>query len=112
MLADEKLREFLPAQQLAQQVADKILKRAGDYFALGDSGAGWRDLHTADRLGGNGNAANQLKQHYASQSLDEVHGALVSNQPAVALARIEKLRQRGMMCEQARRFQQIAGLQQ
>ena len=52
VLADDSLREFLPAKRLARDVADKIVERARDRFAMGDSIAGWKDLLTADRLGG------------------------------------------------------------
>ena len=47
MLADRSLREFLPAKELAQDVAGKIVQRAGDRFARGDSLAGWQDLAVA-----------------------------------------------------------------
>jgi hypothetical protein len=108
MLGDAKLREFLPAKQLAQQVADKILKRAGERFAIGDSAAGWKDLNTADRLGCNGDSVNRLRHHYAAQSLAEVRRCLAAGQPAAALARLEKLRERGLIDEQSRTCQQIA----
>ena len=62
MLADERLREFLPAKQLAQQVAGKMLERAGNRFEIGDTAAGWQDLLFADRLGGEGDAVNQLRR--------------------------------------------------
>jgi hypothetical protein len=110
MLGDAKLREFLPAKQLAQQVASKILQRATDRFALGDSSAGWQDLNTADRLGGNGEAVTRLRHQYASQSLAEVRRNLAASQPAAALSRLEKLRQRGFNDEQVRSCQQIAML--
>src|SRR5262245_9396617 len=108
MLADEKLREFLPAKQLAQQVADKMLERAGNRFALGDSTAGWRDLNTADRLGGSGDTVLRLRSNYANQSLAEVRLYLAAIQPAPAVARLEKLRHRGVAGEQVYACQQIA----
>jgi hypothetical protein len=112
MLADEKLREFLPAKQLARQVAEKILERAANGFAIGDSAAGWRDLNAADRLGGNGDAVSQLRRTYADQLLREAMCCLAAGQPAAALARIEKLRQRGLADEHVRNCQQIASLMQ
>ncbi len=112
MLADAKLREFLPAKQLAQQVADKILERAESRFAVGDSAAGWRDLNAADRLGGNGEAVNRIRHNYANQSLSEVRRYLAANQSAPALARLEKLNQRGLADERIRECQQVATLMQ
>src|SRR5215510_9615785 len=51
LLAASPLCDFLPAKKLARDVAAKMLERAGDRFARGDSSAGWHDLTTADRLG-------------------------------------------------------------
>src|SRR3954470_22403268 len=90
VLSDDKLREFLPAKQLAQEVAGKILQRAGDRFALGDSAAGWRDVNTADRLGGQADTINVLRQNYEDHSLRDVQHCLASGQPAAAIARLEK----------------------
>ena len=52
LLERESLREFLPAKKLAQEVAGKMVARAGERFARGDSAAGWQDLAVAERLGG------------------------------------------------------------
>jgi hypothetical protein len=112
VLADEKLREFFPAKQLAQQVAGKMLERAGNRFALGDSVAGWRDLNVADRLGGQGEAIHQLRHSYEEQSLREVRRCMAAGQPGPALARLEKLRQRGLANELVRNCQQVATLMQ
>ena len=112
MLADAKLRDFLPAKQLAQEVAGKMLERAGNRFDLGDSTAGWKDLNAAERLGGNGDAVNRLRHYYANQSLRDVRRYLAAGQPAPALARLEKLQQRGLADESVRGFQQVAKLMQ
>jgi hypothetical protein len=112
VLSDEKLREFLPAKQLAQEVAGKILARASDRFAVGDSVAGWRDINTADHLGGQLDTINRLRQSYEDRSLREVRHCLASGQPAAALAQLEKLRKRGMSNERTRDLQQIAAAMQ
>jgi hypothetical protein len=112
VLSDDQLRQFLPAKQLAQEVAGKILKRAGDRFAIGDSAAGWRDVNTADRLGGSTEAITVLRQNYEDHSLRDVCHCLASGQPAAAVARLEKLRKRGVATERSRDFQQIAAAMQ
>ena len=112
MLTDAKLREFLPAKKLAEEVAGKMLERAGNRFDLGDSAAGWKDLNAADRLGGNAEAVNRLRHYYADQSLRDVRRCLAAGQPAPALARLEKLRQRGLDDEPTRNCRQIAALMQ
>ena len=108
MLSDEKLRQFLPAKQLAQEVAGKILERAGDRFAMGDSSAGWRDVNTADRLGAEPDAINLIRQNYQDHSLREIRRCLAAGQPATAIARFEKLHKRGLSTERNRDLQQIA----
>ncbi len=112
VLADDKLREFLPAKQLAEQVAGKMLERASGRFALGDSVAGWRDLNAADRLGGQDDVINRLRHSYEDQSLQEVRRYLAAGQTDAALERLEKLRKRGLTDNRTRGCQQIATISQ
>jgi len=112
MLADAKLRDFLPAKKLAEEVAGKMLERAGNRFDLGDSAAGWKDLNAADRLGGNAEAVNRLRHYYADQSLRDVRRWLAAGQPAPVITRLEKLRQRGLDDEPTRSYRQVAALMQ
>lgn len=112
VLADEKLREFLPARQLAQQVACKMFERAGSRFALGDTLAGWQDLNTAEQLGGSAERANELRHTYEEQLLREVSSCLAANQPAAARARLHRLQQHGLAADAVRNCQQIMALQQ
>jgi hypothetical protein len=112
MLSDETLRQFLPAKQLAQEVAGKILKRASDRFALGDSAAGWRDMNTADRLGGEPDAITVLRQNYQDHSLHDIRHCLALGQPETAIRRLEKLHKRGLSTDRTRDLQQIASAMQ
>jgi hypothetical protein len=112
MLRDAELREFLPAKQLAQQVAAKILERAAGRLATGDSAAGWHDLNSADRLGATANSLAKIRQQYADQSLVEVRRYLAAGEHAQALARLEKLRQHGLADDRVRFCQQIANQMQ
>ena len=112
VLADDSLREFLPAKRLARDVAGKIVERARDRFALGDTSAGWKDLQTADRLGGQLEAVNQIRHDYADSALRDVRRYLAAGEPASALARLEKLQKRGLNDEHIRTNTQIAQLMQ
>ncbi len=56
MLERQSLCDFLPAKQLAQDVAGKMVERAEKQFARGDSLAGWQDLQVAERLVDQGDA--------------------------------------------------------
>ena len=112
LLAAESLRDFLPAKRLARDVAGKIVERAGHRFARGDSAAGWNDLATADRLGGEPEAIGRLRHQYADHIIDEVHRYLAAGQPAPALAQLEKLKSRGLADERARLCRQIAQIMQ
>lgn len=108
LLAEDSLREFLPAKRLAQDVASKMVERAGDRFACGDSSAGWQDLAVADRLGGQAEAITQIRQQYAERALGEARRNLASGQAAAALSRLEKLRRKGLSSAASRGLQQLA----
>lgn len=110
LLAEQSLREFLPAKRLAQNVAGKMVERAGQRFARGDSAAGWRDLAAADRLGGQSEAVSRLRREYADRALAEIRRYLAADQAAAALARLEKLHRKGLADEQTRTLGQIASL--
>jgi len=110
LLAEESLREFRPAKELAQDVAGKIVERAGSRFARGDSLAGWQDLAVADRLGGQADAIGQLRRQYAERSLDEARHYLASGQTAAAAARLDKLQRKGLSSSTSRALRQIATL--
>ncbi len=110
VLADDSLREFLPAKRLARDVAGKMVERAAEWFAAGDSAAGWRDLATADRLGGQAEATARLRQQYAERALAEARRYLAADQAAAALARIEKVRRKGLAGEAVRTLSEIASL--
>lgn len=112
VLVDESLREFLPAKRLARDVAGKMLERARNRFALGDTAAGWHDLLTADRLGGRMEEVNQIRHKYADWALEGARKYLAAGEPATALARLEKLHKRGLADEQVWTCTQIAQLMQ
>jgi hypothetical protein len=110
LVASDSLREYLPAKRLAQDVAGKMVERAGERLARGDSMAGWQDLAKAGRLGGQADAIAQVRRQYADRGLDEVQRFLAAGETAAALARLEKLRNRGLSDERVRRLGQIAQL--
>lgn len=112
VLADESLREFLPAKRLAGEVAGKMVERARDRFALGDTAAGWKDLAAADRLGGQVDEVNRVRHNYADAALAGARKYLAAGEPASALARLEKLHKRGLVDDQAHTCTQIAQLMQ
>jgi hypothetical protein len=112
LLMADSLREFLPAKQLAKDVASKFVERAGDRLAHGDSAAGWRDLATADRLGGEAEAIAQLRRQYAESVLSEARHYLAAGQPAPASHALEKLHRHGLADERVRICRQIAQLLQ
>jgi hypothetical protein len=110
LLERGSLAEYLPAKKLAQDVAGRMVKRARERFARGDSSAGWQDLQVAERLGGQGAAVGAARDEYVKTALDEVRRYLASGQPAPALARVAKLQRRGLLGEAGRRLDQIAHL--
>jgi hypothetical protein len=112
LLTAESLRDFLPAKRLARDVAGKMVERANVRFARGDSSVGWHDLQQADRLGGQAEAISQLRSQYAERVLGEARSYVLANQPAAALALLEKLGRRGLGDERTRMLRQLAQLLQ
>jgi hypothetical protein len=108
VLADESLREFLPAKRLARDVAGKMVERARNRFASGDTSAGWQDLQVADRLGGQVEAVNQARHDYADAALRDACKFIAAGEPASALSRLEKLHKRGLSDDPIRACTQIA----
>ncbi|HEX5471907.1 MAG TPA: FHA domain-containing protein [Lacipirellulaceae bacterium] len=112
LLADESLREFLPAKRLAHDVAGKMVERARNRFAIGDTVAGWKDLLAADRLGGQIEAVNQLRLNYADAALRDAQKYLAAGEPTSALSLLEKLEKRGLADEHIRTCTLIGRLMQ
>src|SRR5262245_60015309 len=112
VLSDESLREFLPAKRLAHDVAEKMVERARDRFALGDTSADWKDLQVADRLGGQIEAVNTARHEYTDAALLDTCKYLAAGEPASALSRLEKLHKRGLADDHVRTCTQIAQLMQ
>jgi hypothetical protein len=110
LLAEKSLREFLPAKRLARDVAAKMVQRASEHFARGESAAGWDDLAAADLLGGQAEAIARLKQQYADAVLEEVMSDLIAGQAAAALDELPKLHAHGLADGRARACRQIAQL--
>jgi hypothetical protein len=108
ILTMDTLRDFLPAKQLARDVAGKIVERAGSRFLSGDSSAGWRDLQQADRLGGQLEAIGRLRSQYAERVLREAHGDLIAGQYAAAIGLLDKLQKRGLCDERGRTLRLVA----
>jgi hypothetical protein len=108
LLDEESLREFRPARELAQLVAGKMVARASDRFARGDSAAGWQDLQVAERLGGQSDAVAKLREQMVAATLDEARRYLAAGQASAAAARLAKLRRKGLMGEAGRMLERIA----
>lgn len=110
LLERDDIREFLPAKVLAQDVAAKFVTRAEGRLAHGDTSAGWHDLATALRLGGQEDAIDRVRQQYAVRAMGEVRRFLAAGQPGAALERLAKLQRKGLAGHQGRVAQQIAEL--
>ncbi|HEY7690630.1 MAG TPA: hypothetical protein VH835_18160, partial [Dongiaceae bacterium] len=107
LLAAPPLCDFLPAKELARDVAVKLLQRAGDRFARGDSAAGWQDLSAADRLGGSADSSGELRRQYAERMTCEALCNLAAGDAAAAAANLAKLDRRGISGETLRILRQI-----
>lgn len=112
LLTAESLREFLPAKQLACEVAGKIAERARDRFARGESSAGWHDLEKAGRLGGQLDAIAAVRTVYSERIMEESCCYLVAGQASAAVALLDKLGRRGVTNERSRVLREVAQFMQ
>lgn len=110
LLARDNLRDFLPARQLASDVAARLLERADRRFAGGQSRAGWQDLAAAELLGGHEATVARMRQQYVSEAMDEVRRYLAAGDAELALDRLASLRGLGLADAHHRTFSQIATL--
>lgn len=110
VLSDAALREFLPAKQLAGEVAVKIAERARQRIAWGESGAGFDDLKTAERLGGEAAGTARVRHEYAQAAAQQALERLIAGEPAAAQRRVDGARRRGIADRQLRSLADIATL--
>ena len=81
LLTADSLREFLPAKQLAKDVAGKFVERAGDRFARGDS-VGRLARFARPPIGSveQAEAIARLRHQYADSVISEVRHYLAAGQ--------------------------------
>ncbi len=112
LLTSESLRDFLPAKELAREVAGKMVERANHRFVRGESAAGWHDLQQADRLGGQTEAISAARTSYGERVFAEACRLVLANQSAGAIALMDKLARHGVSHESYRALRRIAQLVQ
>jgi hypothetical protein len=94
LLQRESVREFLPAKQLSEEVAAHLAERAQRRLVIGESSAGWQDLHLAAQMGGCEEQISELRQAYTDRSLQRIRHFLACGETALASQQIKKLEQR------------------
>lgn len=109
LLSRDSLRQFLPAQKLADRAARQLAVRAQDRVQQGRSGAGWNDLHAAERLRGPDAELDAIRQRMVIQALDEARGLLESGAVGDALQALDRLLHRGVSDRSVRRLRHLAG---
>lgn len=107
LLSDAELREYLPAQRLADKLAARYTSRAAQRLQLGQSSAGFADLAAVDRLGGSANQADQVRHDYAERAEAESAGRLAAADPSAALQRLERAARHGVESPEIRRLTAI-----
>jgi len=108
LLGDEDLQEFLPAKQLAGEVAEKFIERGRQRIAWGESQAGMEDLGVAERLAGNAAGVDAARHEYAGAAAQQAIAQLATGNPDAALQRIDRARRRGVVDEQLRTLADLA----
>jgi hypothetical protein len=102
------LRRYLPGQRLATRVASGMAQRARWHASLGDTSAGWRAVEDARSLGGETEDILAVRRLLIDRALSEAEKYLLIGDPAAALARLERLRQRNVREGTVRALRQVA----
>lgn len=108
LLAEPTLKQFLPAQRLAAKVASKLVDRARQRFAGGQSAIGWQDLHTAEALGGRQDDVDSARRQAADAAISEAQRLLAAGEPQTAFDRLTALVRRGARHRQVEEWRELA----
>lgn len=108
LLAEEPLREFLPAKQLSQDLAGRLIGRARDRMALGQSQAGWHDLNSAARLGASEADVAEIRRRQAAERIARAIGLLASGDTLAAKQELDRMHQRNLGGNERRAWHTIA----
>ena len=112
LLQQSSLQEFWPAKKLASQLADQLLRRAGNHIAEGNSQAGWHDLQQATQLGGNDKTIDALRDAHFQRGIAMVRRCLQQGEPQLALEELDRLDKRQLNRLISRSYRLIARLLQ
>jgi hypothetical protein len=110
LLSRDSLRGFLPAKRLSQEVAARLVDRAGRKLAAGDSVAGWHDIQQAQQLGGSTDLVDKFREEQARLGLEQTRRLLEHGETALAARQIAKLEQRRLGGDERRRWKLIVHL--
>jgi tetratricopeptide (TPR) repeat protein len=108
LLASPALREFLPVKLLSQELAQRLVERAGRRIAGGQSVAGWRDLAQAERLGADEAEVDRFRREMATRRLDDAVQLLAHGDAGSALAALDRLPDRGLAHRHAEAWRRVA----
>jgi hypothetical protein len=108
MLTQESLRDFLPAKQLSQDLAEQLVERAGARLASGQSQAGWRDLNQATRLGAGEVQISEFRRQQAATRRSRAVEHLARGDAAAATAELNRMDQRRLGGSERLAWQSVA----
>ncbi|TWU28083.1 FHA domain-containing protein [Bythopirellula polymerisocia] len=110
LLSRETLRGFLPAKRLSQEVATRLVDRASEKIATGDSVAGWHDIRQVERLGGCEQLVDEFRQEQARRGIANTRRLLECGETAMAERQIVKLQQHRLGGDERRLWKTIVRL--
>ena len=109
MLQRDNLREFRPGRKLAVKVAAGMAERARNRAMLGDTAAGWNDLHAAVALQSDNEEARTVREALLARGLSEVERYLAAGDINIALDRLALLAERHPPTAPMRLLRRVAG---
>jgi tetratricopeptide (TPR) repeat protein len=108
LLSRGDVRDYQPAKRLLSELAGRFAARGRRRSDLGASSAGWRDLETAMKLGGDDAAVGGLRELLVGRTLEEAERFLAAGDAPAALARLSALDGHHAATPEVRRLRQVA----
>lgn len=94
ILREGELDQYRPGREVAKQVCDRLIERADQHLAGGDTTAGWRDIDDAEALGGENERLIAVRRALTAKAIDEATAMLEADDCSAALQVLDRLSQR------------------
>jgi hypothetical protein len=108
LLREHGLAEYLPGRRLSDKLAIKLAERARTLLLQGESTAAWRELESAQAIGGDGDALQAVRREMTETVLQEAECCLATGDTAGVALLLDGLDRHGTCPDVARHLRDVA----